>query len=394
MSEFSVLIKRIRAIEVHPNADAIEFAVIDGYRSIVKKGSFKEGDLAAYIPEFALLPVWLLKRLNFWDAENNRGTLNGSEGNRVKAIKLRGALSQGICYPVTKIKIDDKEGIASDGFVLDVDHSTNGVDDFLVHEGDDAADMLGIKKYEPIIPLSMSGEVFYAGQNLTLKFDVENYKSHPEIFQDGEQVVFTEKLHGTCTVIAVLPYKDTHPDAFGQRKNILIFSKGLGRSGMVFKNNENNRENLYVRSTRDILLNIEELQRDDEIGVSKPIFILGETYGPGVQDLAYGKALGFRVFAASSGYRENQTYENWAVVEGALKAAFGFETVPVLYRGPFSAEVMREHTDGRTVMDGAHIREGIVMVPIQERYSLSIGRVCLKSVSANYLTRKEGTEFS
>ena len=34
MSTFSVQIKRIRAIEPHPNADAIELAVVDGYRSV------------------------------------------------------------------------------------------------------------------------------------------------------------------------------------------------------------------------------------------------------------------------------------------------------------------------------------------------------------------------
>ncbi|MDM7481602.1 MAG: hypothetical protein P3W96_006245 [Halomonas sp.] len=50
MSQFGVFIKKIRAIEPHPNADALEFAVIDGFRSIVKKGQFSAGNLVAYIP--------------------------------------------------------------------------------------------------------------------------------------------------------------------------------------------------------------------------------------------------------------------------------------------------------------------------------------------------------
>ncbi len=45
-------------------------------------------------------------------------------------------------------------------------------------------------------------------------------------------------------------------------------------------------------------------------------------------------------------------------------------------------------------MDANHIREGIVMVPAVERRDARIGRVCLKSVSADYLTRKGGTEFN
>ncbi len=150
MSTFSVPIKRIRAIEAHPNADAIEFAVIDGYRSIVKKGEFAPGDLVAYIPESSLLPEELLKRLNLWDAEKGCGKLTGKEGNRVKAIKLRGELSQGICYLMP--------GDAR-------------------HEGEDVSLLLGITKYEPPIPVSMAGEVFNAGQELTLHFDVENWKS-------------------------------------------------------------------------------------------------------------------------------------------------------------------------------------------------------------------------
>lgn len=56
MSSFQVPVKRIRAIEAHPNADAIEFAVVDGYRSIVRKGDFASGELVAYIPEASIVP--------------------------------------------------------------------------------------------------------------------------------------------------------------------------------------------------------------------------------------------------------------------------------------------------------------------------------------------------
>lgn len=384
MSTFKVEIKKIRAIEPHPNADAIELAVIDGYRSIVKKGQFRAGDLVAYIPEGAVVPEWLLKRLSLWDESKGVGKLAGKEGSRVKAIKLRGELSQGLCYEV--IADDEARGQIVTG-PEDGSFAT-------VFEGDDVASLLGITKYEPPIPVSMAGEVFNAGAELTLGFDVENWKSYPDVLQDGEEVIFTEKLHGTCTIVAILPYKDAHPEAFGQRKNILIFSKGLGAKGLVFKNNEANRDNLYVRATRDLVRRIDEMLQDNEAGPSEPNFILGETYGPGVQDLSYGKELGFRVFAAAYGYRGNQRYQNWAFVEGGLKAQLGFETVPVLYRGPFSRQAMEEHTSGQTTLGAGHIREGIVMVPAVERFDPKLGRVCLKSVSPEYLTRKGGTEFN
>lgn len=381
--KFSVPIKRIRAIEPHGNADALDLAVIDGYRSIVKKGEFQPGDLVAYIPEASVLPEWLLKRLNFWNAEKACGTLTGKEGNRVKAIKLRGQLSQGICYPVIQDSAETGQVVTG----LEPGCFAN------VREGDDASSILGIAKYEPPIPVAMAGEVFNAGQSLTIGFDVENWKAYPNLFTEGEEVIFTEKLHGTCTVVAVLPFKDAHPEAFGERKNILIFSKGLGAKGLVFKNNERNKDNLYVRATRKLIERIDEEQRHGTIDFDAPEFIVGETFGPGVQDLSYGKEVGFRMFAAVRGYRGDQSYHDWDDVVHTAKA-IGLETVPVLYRGPYSEAVMREHTDGKTLLAADHIREGIVMVPARERNDPLVGRVCLKSVSEHYLTRKNGTEYT
>ncbi len=395
MSTFAVTIKSIRAIEPHPNADAIEFAVIDGYRSIVKKGEFRPGALVAYIPESALLPEWMLKHMGLWDADKNCGKLHGKAGNRVKAIKLRGELSQGICYPVDAAVFTSEYDLGADeaehntGFVLHVDPAALGVKGFVVHENDDVTETLGITKYEPPIPVSLSGEVFNAGQHLTTSFDVENWKSYPDVLQDGEMVIFTEKLHGTFTGVAVLPIQDAHPEAFGKNRNILLFSKGLGSKGLVFKNNDRNARNLYVRATRALMDTLGSLELDN----TTPILFMGETFGPGVQDLVYGKEIGFRLFAVARGYRENQTYLNYdEMVE--MGNRLGVATVPLLYRGPFSEAVMREYTDGKTTLGAEHIREGIVMVPEKERYDPRIGRVCLKSVSADYLTRKGGTEYN
>ncbi|WP_431687425.1 RNA ligase (ATP) [Hahella sp. NBU794] len=386
MSKFSVPIKRIRQIEPHPNADAIEFAVIDGYRSIVKKGEFQAGDLIAYIPEASLLPQWLLKKLNFWNAEKGVGRLNGKDGNRITAIKLRGELSQGVCYPV---RMDGDTAVIEHG-VADSDQMQSSP----VEEGQCVAELLGVQKYEPPIPTSMAGDIFNAGQRLTVHFDVENWKSYPDILQDGEEVVFTEKLHGTFTGVAILPEKDARPEAFGVKRNVLIFSKGLGAKGLVLANTDGNSANVYVRATTGMVAVIDALLASGELRVEdEPLFILGETFGPGVQDLAYGKELGFRLFALASGYRGAQRYHDFDELQ-AMAEQLGVQTAPVLYRGPFSQEVMQAFTDGATELDADHIREGIVMTPTKERRDPELGRVCLKSVSAAYLCRKGGTEFS
>jgi len=367
MSSFSVPIKRIRSIDPHPNADLLEIAAVDGYSSIVKRGEYQAGDLAAYLPEGSVLPDWLLQHMGFW--KDGKGTLAGSEGNTVKAIKLRGVLSQGILFP------------AKNNFI-----NVNGAN-FPVVEGQDVSELLGVTKYEPPIPVAMSGEVFSVDTNLTLSFDVENFKSYPDVFQDGEEVVFTEKIHGTCTVVALLPTKHAHPEAFGVNNNILIFSKGLGSKGLVFKNNEVNQNNLYVRSTRSVVDSLNLMRADT------PLFVLGETYGKGVQDLDYDTALDFNVFAVVEGYRGSQRFLDWDEVY-AFAQLLCVDTVPVLYRGPFSKEVMLEHTRGKTTLGEKHVREGIVIVPAVERTHPSLGRVCLKSVSEDYLLRKGGTEFN
>jgi hypothetical protein len=198
VSNFSVPVVRIRAIEPIPNADAIELAVIGDYRSVVRKGQFRPGDMAVYLPEAALLPDALIETLGL------TGKLAGSAHNRIKAIRLRGCLSQGILY-----------GAVPDGAA----------------EGSDVAAMLGIVKYEPPIPSHMAGEVADVSGH-PLKYDIENFKAFPDILQDGEPVEMTEKTHGTFCGIAVVPNL-FHAEMFGG--DGLVYSKGLGGKGLAFK---------------------------------------------------------------------------------------------------------------------------------------------------------------
>jgi hypothetical protein len=68
--------------------------------------------------------------------------------------------------------------------------------------------------------------------------------------------------------------------------------------------------------------------------------------------------------------------------------------VPVLYRGPYSKEIVLEHTDGKTTL-GNCIREGVVVKSANEDRSRHFGRKIAKSVSNDYLLRKGNTtEFN
>lgn len=384
MSTFEVNVTRIRAIEPIEGADAIELAVVGDYRSVVRKGDFKADQLAVYIPEASIVPEWLLNKMGLV------GKLAGKDKNRVKAIKLRGCLSQGLLYPL--------EYINREKGVLEYWHEEQlRTDRITVWEGDKVTPYLGITKYEPVIPTQFAGEVYNAGYERTVAYDIENFKKYPDVLTPGEQVVFTEKLHGTFCGVGYLPSKDWSEKHY--RERFVVFSKGFGSQGLCFKHNENNANNVYIRT-------LEELGVFDKIQtmmdtfyqypVDAPFFILGEVFGAGIQDLAYGsQKSSFRIFDTAYGYRGEQKYHDVDALASFCDMV-DLPGVPVLYRGPFNKEIMLKYTQGKETVSGkeTHMREGIVVRPVKERYHADLGRVILKSVSEEYLLRKGGTEFN
>lgn len=99
MAEFTVPVVRISGTAPIDGADAIEVAQVLGYRCVVKKGEFAVGDLAVYIPEAAIVPDYLLDLLGL------KGKLAGPQGNRVKAVRLKNTISQGLLLPLSAINV-------------------------------------------------------------------------------------------------------------------------------------------------------------------------------------------------------------------------------------------------------------------------------------------------
>ena len=351
MATFESRIHALR-IEPHPNADRLELAAVGGFRCIVGKGSFADGDLAAYVPEGAVCPDWLIAELGL------EGKLAGKRHNRVKAVKLRGALSQGLVYPVRDGAIRGRA----------------------VAEGDDVTELLELVKYEPPIPIAMQGEVRPA-HGATLHYDIENFKKYPDALRVGEPVVITEKLHGSWCCLG------WHPD-----HGPIVTSKGMSDRGLALKLVEANRNNLYVRAWRSHEAAFERA-RARLATPEEPFYVLGEVYGRGVQDLHYGEPNpAFAVFDAYLGAPGRGRYLEAGEIGERMSDLFPL--VPVLYEGPFSEAALREHTGGATVLGGRHVREGVVVKPAAERESAEFGRVILKNVSGDYLTRKGGTEYN
>lgn len=393
MATFEAKVYRL-TIEEHPNADALELARVGDYRSIVRKGQFKTGDLGVYIPEQSVLPEWLIKELGL------EGKLAGKDKNRVKAVRLRGVLSQGLIYPVETMRdvVETNTGAEPSRRVAGPVYCVRymGGAGRVVIEGDDVTEFLGITKYEPPIPVSMAGEVHGAG-GYTIKYDIENLKKYPDVFEEGEPIVLTEKLHGTWCCLGY------HPD-FGP----IVTSKGLSASGLVLKFNVKNETNLYMRALDSTIEQPEFnengyyirgtgtniIDRACMLYPATPIYVLGEVYGKGVQDLTYGDvAPQFRVFDVYIGPPGQGRYLSYEELLRFCREV-NVETVPFVALGGFSKEFIEEHTNGKTTLNGEHTREGVVIKPIHEREHDELGRVILKSVSEAYLLRKNGTEYN
>jgi len=387
MAKFEVKIVRIDNVERHPDADRLDIVSIGGYRCISNRtddgnSRYQAGDAVVYIPEQAVLPEWLLKVLGFWNEEKGMGGLAGSKGDRVKGMKLRGVLSQGVLLPTTPYAGDQ---------VTIISESNNDL--FSRHHsvGDDVAEYLGIIKYEPPIPASMSGRVWNAS-GMTINFDIENIQKYPDVFVDGEEIVATEKLHGTWNLVGYYP-KD---DGTGLK---IVTSKGLSGKGLAFELDEENKlSNLYLQVLErsrdndgfDMLERLINFERKNN--QHRPIYLLGEIFGRGVQDLAYGEMTPtFRLFDVYVGEPGQGYYMN-VDDKNQLAKEIDVEMVPELYRGPFSMQKMEELRDGMD-FSGSNIREGVVILPVEEREHQTLGRVQLKFVSPAYILRKGGTEL-
>ncbi len=347
MATFAVEVLPLRDVEPHPNADRLDLAVVGNYRIIIPKGRYHAGDLVAYIPEAALLPDWLIDELGV------RDYLAGPQKNRVRATKLRGALSQGLVYPA-------REGWQA---------------------GQDVAAELSITKWEPEIPLGMAGNP-KPGPEWWQGYDVEAYNRYPDLLIAGETVYVTEKIHGTCGIFGA-----------GDGGHY-VSSKGFSDRHLVLERDETN---LYWKAA--ISYNIHQAI-EAEWGTARPVQVFAEVYGAHtpngkrIQDLAYNPALGLRI--AVFDIMVDGEFLPYAEALAAA-ARLGLPFVPLLYHGPFERAPIFALAEGMETASGgtANIREGIVIRPEQPRDSLEIGRVVLKYVGAAYLTRKgDVTEYT
>lgn len=175
-----VRLERVEIIEDIPEAEKIVLAHIKGWQCVVKKGEFKEGDWGLYFEVDSFLPV-TDARFEFL-RKGCYKKMGEKEGFRLKTIKLRGTISQGLLLPLKEFN----EFIPFAPFV-----------------GEDLSESLGVIKYEPPIPAQLTGIQKGNFPGYIPKTDAERIENLPEIFSKYPDMDFevTEKLNGTsCTI--------------------------------------------------------------------------------------------------------------------------------------------------------------------------------------------------
>lgn len=382
MSTFAVEVVRLDDVLEHGNADALELAVIGGYRAVVQKNIHKPGDMVVYVPEQAVLPDDVIEAFGF------TGKLAGAQKNRVKAIKLRGELSQGLVLPLAKVsEVIEQRGTRALALAAGVEESDEGYV-LLFYVGTDLKESLGITKYEEPIPVEMAGKISQRPDWFPKYIDIENIKKFNRTFVAGEHVVVTEKIHGTNFGAAM------HRDdvrALGRRLDFISDALRVSSRNHVL---ERDPSNLYWRAAlqNDLAMILRDILA--ETGV-ETVVVYGEVFGAGVQDLGYGVRPGeirLRWFDLMLDGKFVNEDDAASIIEHA--DFFGkLERVPVLYRGPFSEQMVTDYTSGKDTIAGVHVREGIVIKPVVEREGgRGLRRVILKSISESYLLRANGTE--
>ena len=398
MSTFTVPILAIDDVYDHPNADRLSIIRIRGYEAVAGKAEdgshrFAKGERIIYVPEGAVVPEQHLKERGYWHEAKGVGLLAGTKGNRVKAITLRGVLSQGLVWKAYRLP--------GESLFNDVVHASYDAGDGLVglHSyrlGDDVASFFGITKYDPPIPPGLDGDVFGLFEAM-FNYDIENAKTFPHLFTEDDVVTVTEKLHGTFCRMTYMPGIEPRDDLFGDGR-VAITSKGLGADGLVFKNTAFNRQkNVYVRNMLPLVDHFVSACQQDAKGLT--VHLMGEVYGAGVQDLKYGRTedqgfAAFDVWIEKSGFLA-EVEKDYACI------AFGVERVPVLFEGFYDQGLIEDFAKGATTIDGAdNIREGVVVTFTGEQDKRPDGnglggsmRPIFKVVSEAYLTRKGGTEL-
>lgn len=343
MSTIKVEVTRITDIRPHNNADALELATIGGWQVCVKKGVYHDGDPVVYFEQDTVLPREVADRMEVTQYLSEKTDMAGNRVLVIRRVRLRGEPSFGL--------------VATPEAGMEV--------------GQDVADYYGAAKFFPPVKL-LAGDSDTNDPRFPTYTEMENMRSYPKVIAEGEEVVATEKIHGTNARVGFVADD-------GQRV-LMAGSRTLRRKRPLTEEDLARSTYWYPHRLPAVTALLDDLWAR---GYTQAI-LFGEVYGRGIQAFTYGQnMLAFRAFdvMVEGAYWDYDKFEQ-------LCRQHGVETVPVVYRGPFSLPVIKRLSEGPSLVGGSHGREGVVVKPVSERTDPTIGRVILKYIGDAYLFGK------
>ena len=184
-------IRKIDSLRPIPGADAIESAIVGGWTCVVKKGEYTAGDLAVYCEIDSFIPSTIAPFLT--KPGHYAKTFEGVEGERLRTMKLRGQLSQGLLLNYWNFPQ-----------VVEAFHRTR----LASTEPFDVSDLLGIVKYEAPIPAALAGEVKGMFPSVIPRTDQERIQNLSVELEEwksqGLSWEVTEKLDGSSMTVYII----------------------------------------------------------------------------------------------------------------------------------------------------------------------------------------------
>jgi len=255
------LAKIVRIDELNPieGADAIECAVVGGWKVVAQKGLYNVGNFAVYFEIDSWIPTELAP---FLSKGKEPREFEGVKGERLRTIKLRGQLSQGLLMPLSEI----------------YDHVGGQIfGEICAEEGADLTELLGIKKWEKPMNAQLAGVCKGNFPSLIPKTDQERCQNlKKEIVaanEAGLKFEITEKLEGSSMTVYQIKGEF-----------------GVCSRNMDLKETEGN--SFWATARKDGI--------QEKMAAVDPYWdfaIQGELIGPGIQGNIYNlKECEFRVF--------------------------------------------------------------------------------------------------
>lgn len=343
-------IRKISDLQPIEGADKIELAIVDGWKVVVAKDvNHKVGDFVIYCEIDSFLPI--KEEFEFLRKSSYKKMKDGTEGFRLKTVKLRGQVSQGLILPLSILEGEGEMKIGFSEQPWGKQLQLGPYDDALVIEvGVDVTERLGITKYEPPIPAELAGKVKGHFPSFIPKTDEERVQNLSSEYENWKETIFyvTEKLDGSS---ATFYFKD-------------------GEFGVCSRNLEllETEDNTFWKVARQ--LDLENKMRNFGINIS----IQGELIGEGIQGNPY-KIKGQTIRFFNLFDIDLQQYHTLSMFETVVKKQFGLETVPILdryFKLPGTVEEILKYADAKSELNPTFDREGVVIRSLDRKISFKV----------------------